>query len=121
MSEKLSYLTSETDWDAFDNLADEDIDYSDIPPLTEEQLQAMRPLHEVLAERGIHFTRQPGPHLVTVTYEDGSQRSYFIQPQETPVYLAADVKVHFPDSKAVNQALRTLISLFPENQSVAAD
>jgi uncharacterized protein (DUF4415 family) len=31
-----------------DKMTDEDIDYSDIPPLTDEQLAAMKPLRDVL-------------------------------------------------------------------------
>jgi uncharacterized protein (DUF4415 family) len=33
-----------------DNMTDEDIDYSDIPPLTDAQLAAMKPLREVLPQ-----------------------------------------------------------------------
>jgi hypothetical protein len=108
---------SETDWEQFDALADNEIDYSDIPPLTEEQLKAMRPLPQVLAEKGVAFESKPGPHLVTVTHEDGSQEQYFLEPQKNPVYLAPDVQAYFPDSEAVNNALRTLISLFPTERS----
>ena len=36
-----------SDLNRIDNMTDEDIDYSDIPPLTDEQLSAMRPLGEV--------------------------------------------------------------------------
>ncbi len=39
-----------SDWVRFDTMTDEDIDYSDIPPLTNEQLQHMRPLGEVLPQ-----------------------------------------------------------------------
>ena len=33
-----------------DNITDKDIDYSDIPPLTDAQLAAMKPLREVLPQ-----------------------------------------------------------------------
>lgn len=36
MSEKNSRSTSRTDWQALEAMEDETIDYSDIPPLTEE-------------------------------------------------------------------------------------
>ena len=36
MSGKNSIDTSRTDWTALESLSDEDIDYSDIPPLTDE-------------------------------------------------------------------------------------
>ncbi len=37
-----------SDLDRIDEMADEMIDYSDIPPLTDEQLAAMKPLSEAL-------------------------------------------------------------------------
>lgn len=39
-----------SDLQRIDRMTDEDIDYSDIPPLTDEQLSAMRPLRELLPE-----------------------------------------------------------------------
>jgi hypothetical protein len=39
-----------SDLQRIDRMSDEDIDYSDIPPLTDEQLAAMRPLRELLPE-----------------------------------------------------------------------
>lgn len=41
---------SETNWEKFDQLTDEDIDLTDNPPLTEEQMSAMRPLGEMFPE-----------------------------------------------------------------------
>lgn len=38
------------DSEQIDNMADQDIDYSDIPPLTDAQLATMRPLREVLPQ-----------------------------------------------------------------------
>jgi len=39
-----------SDLDKLSRMTDEDIDYSDIPPLTDEQLAAMKPLAEVLPQ-----------------------------------------------------------------------
>jgi uncharacterized protein (DUF4415 family) len=36
------------DWERTNDMTDKDIDYSDIPPLTDAQLAAMKPLREVL-------------------------------------------------------------------------
>jgi hypothetical protein len=92
--EDLTYpiLHSETDWTAVDNLADDQIDYSDIPPLTEEQLKQMRPLPEVLAKHGIKFAHKQGPYLVTVTHQDGSQERYLLAPQanDSPIASQTD-------------------------------
>jgi hypothetical protein len=43
MSEKDSLNKSQTDWARLEAMRDDEIDFSDIPALTEEQLQAMRP------------------------------------------------------------------------------
>jgi hypothetical protein len=39
---------------------------------------------------------------------------------EKTVVLAPDVSEYFPDSEAVNHALRTLLSLVPEKRKAAA-
>ena len=39
---------SKNDLARIDNMTDEDIDYSDIPPLTDEELAAMKPLRDIL-------------------------------------------------------------------------
>jgi uncharacterized protein (DUF4415 family) len=41
---------SKSDLKRIDNMTDEDIDFSDIPPLTDEQLSTMRPLSEVFPD-----------------------------------------------------------------------
>jgi uncharacterized protein (DUF4415 family) len=37
-SEELDKMTGETDWERLRNMTDEDIDYSDIPPWTDEMI-----------------------------------------------------------------------------------
>lgn len=39
-----------SDLDRLSKMTDEDIDYSDIPPLTDEQLAGMKPLREILPQ-----------------------------------------------------------------------
>lgn len=39
---------SQTDWERLEAMTDEKIDFSDIPPLTESQLRAMRPTAELI-------------------------------------------------------------------------
>ena len=48
MSEKDTLSKSQTDWVRLEAMRDDEIDFSDIPALTEEQLQAMRPTAEVI-------------------------------------------------------------------------
>jgi hypothetical protein len=117
MSKKHTSLESNTDWERLDAMTDDDIDFSDIPPLTEEQLQAMRPHAEVMAEHGIEFDPTE-PITVTVHHEDGSTTTYEKQPsQRRMVVLDPDVGQYFPDSESVNRTLRLLISLIPEKKT----
>ena len=111
-----SLLKSQTDWERLENMKDEDIDLSDIPEITPEQFAKAKPTKEFFAERGIHFD-PTGPHTVTIHHEDGTTETYELPPRSGSVYLAPDVQEYFPDSTAVNNALRTLISLFPAERS----
>lgn len=43
-------MTIKSDLNRIDRMSDDDIDYSDIPPLTDDQLSAMKPLREVFPE-----------------------------------------------------------------------
>ena len=43
-------MTIKSDLNRIDRMSDDDIDYSDIPPLTDEQMSAMKPLREVFPE-----------------------------------------------------------------------
>ncbi len=112
-----SPLESQTDWERLENMTDEDIDLSDMPEITPEQFAKAKPTKEFFAERGIHFD-PTGPHIVTIRHEDGTTETYELPPRAKSVYIDPDVQEYFPDSTAVNNALRTLISLFPEKQPV---
>lgn len=120
MSKKSFTLKSETDTERLENMTDEDIDFSDIPPLTEEDFKRMRPLKEVLAERGIEYNPK-GPHTVTIHHEDGTTTTHEYNPQDEPpnnepllVKIEPDIRKYFPDSESVNRTLRSLIALIPE-------
>lgn len=51
----------------------------------------------------------------TVHHQDGSKSVYL---SAMPIYLEPDIKNYFPDSKAVNDALRGLIALIPAKASM---
>ena len=53
-------------------------------------------------------------YSVRVTNEDGTITVKQFVLRENAVVLDPDVKVYFPDSESVNQALRSLIKLIPE-------
>jgi ATP-dependent RNA circularization protein (DNA/RNA ligase family) len=76
---------------------------------------------EMLAEydfsggvRGKHHEAYRQGHTVTVHQADGTTIVQTFPPTDAIVLLDPDVRAYFPDSAAVNQALRTLISLFPQ-------
>lgn len=106
-------LESQTDWNRLDEMKDEDIDLSDIPELTAEQLQSMRPAREVFAERGISVDP---PHTVEVYHGDGQTTTHLLAPAGQTIVLDADVHSFFPDSETVNRVLRSLITLIPQQQ-----
>ncbi len=96
-------------------MTDEEIDFSDIPELTEEDFRQMKPSREFFAERGIVYN-PAGPHYATVHHEDGTATRHVLsdgdeQSDQRRVTLAPDVSRHFADSDAVSRALRALLRL----------
>ena len=60
--------------------------------------------------RGKHFETYRKGHTVKINKRDGSiEVNYFTQ-EDGAVMLDPYVKKHFPDSKSVNKALRSLIA-----------
>jgi hypothetical protein len=106
-------LESQTDWERLDAMTDDDIDFSDIPELTAEQLKSMKPVREFFAERGIPLDPTP-PHTVTIYHKDGSTTTHLLAPAGQTIVLDADVQPFFPDSESVNRVLRSLIALIPQ-------
>jgi len=94
-------------------MQDEDIDLSEIPALTREQIRQMKPLSQVLAKRGL---RSPTTTVSTVIiyHENGRVSTHQLAPIGNAVILEPDVQQYFPDSTAVNRALRALIDLIPQ-------
>ncbi|MBI4556057.1 MAG: hypothetical protein HY706_00610 [Candidatus Hydrogenedentes bacterium] len=60
--------------------------------------------------RGKHYMALRKGYTVVVHMPDGTKKVRHVKPQK-PIELAPDVREYFPDSKAVNHALRTLITL----------
>lgn len=63
--------------------------------------------------RGRYYKAYREGHSVRVTKSDGSVEIQYFTLQDGAVMLEPDVKAYFPDSEAVNQALRSLIALIP--------
>lgn len=65
-------------------------------------------------ERGKHFKAYRHGHTVTIHKSDGTTQVQHFKLEEGAVMLEPDVREYFPDSEAVNNALRGLITLLPK-------
>ena len=73
----------------------------------------MRPEYDFTrGVRGKHFKARQKGYAIKIHKADGTTTVKHIK-REPLIKLAPDVKEHFPDSRAVNRALRALITLFP--------
>ena len=61
--------------------------------------------------RGKHFEAYRKGHSVKIDKRDGSVEVHYFTQEDGAVILDPDVKKHFPDSKSVNKALRSLIAV----------
>ena len=106
-------LESQTDWQRLEAMSDDDIDLAEIPALNRAQLKQMKPLNQVLAKRGIEI-QTTAVSTVTIYHEDGHTSTHQLAPTGNVVVLEPDVLRFFPNSAAVNRALRALIDLIPQ-------
>jgi hypothetical protein len=60
--------------------------------------------------RGKHYKAYRKGHTVIVHKDDGSTSVQYFTQEDGSFMLDPDVKIHFPDSKSVNKALRSLIA-----------
>ncbi|MBN3943730.1 MAG: hypothetical protein V7L21_12910 [Nostoc sp.] len=65
--------------------------------------------------RGKHYQAYRRGHTVTIHQADETTVVQHFTLEDGAVMLDPDVQEYFPNGEAVNQALRTLISLFPKN------
>ncbi|MCI0696971.1 hypothetical protein L0337_33820 [candidate division KSB1 bacterium] len=68
--------------------------------------------------RGKHYKARLNGYTITIHKKDGTTLIKNIK-REGGITLEPDVQKYFPNSRAVNHALRTLITLFPEKRRVA--
>lgn len=66
--------------------------------------------------RGKHYQAYAQGHTVTIHQADGTDIVQHFTLEDGAIMLDPDVREYFPDAETVNQALRTLISLFPKNR-----
>lgn len=65
--------------------------------------------------RGKHYQARLAGYTLKIHRKDGTTLVKHIQ-RIAGIVLEPDVEKYFPDSNAVNRALRTLIALFPEKR-----
>ena len=68
--------------------------------------------------RGKHHEAYREGHTVKVHQVDGTTNVHYFTLEDGAVLLEPDGSNYFPDSDAVNKALRALISLAPEKRQV---
>jgi hypothetical protein len=80
----------------------------------------MRPEYDFRGgTRGKHYRALREGYTIRIYKSDGTVLEKRVEGEGT-VTLAPDVREYFPNSKAVNRALRTLISLVPEKRKAVA-
>jgi len=63
--------------------------------------------------QGKHYHAYRRAHKVKIHKTDGTTSVQYFELEDGAVVLEPDVREYFPDSEAVNKALRSLISLIP--------
>lgn len=71
--------------------------------------------------RGKHYQAYRKGHSVTIHKTDGSTIVQNFKLEDGAVVLEPDVRAYFPNSKAVNKALRCLIPLLPKKMKSRAN
>lgn len=64
--------------------------------------------------RGKHAAAMRNGYTMVIHRSDGTTEVREVAPRPGTVVLDPDVRTYFPDSEAVNRALRGLISLLPQ-------
>lgn len=70
--------------------------------------------------RGKFYKAYRAGHTVRIHKEDGTVEVHYYTLEDGAVLLEPDVREYFPDSEAVNEALRGLIALIPNKQEPVA-
>ncbi|MBI5649880.1 MAG: hypothetical protein HZC40_05440 [Chloroflexi bacterium] len=70
--------------------------------------------------RGKYYKAYRAGHAVKIHKTDGTTFVQYFSLEDGAVLLEPDVRKYFPDSEAVNQTLRGLISLLPKKHGAKA-
>ena len=71
--------------------------------------------------RGKHYRTYRAGHMVKIHKSDGSNVVHYFTLEDGAVMLEPDIREYFPDSEAVNNALRSLITLIPEKPGTVVE
>ena len=71
--------------------------------------------------RGRHYHAMQAGYTIIIHKADGSTVIKEIMPKKGSVMLAPDIIEYFPDSEAVNKALRCLIPLLQKKREINAE
>ena len=84
---------------------------------SEQQIEEMRSEYDFSGGvRGKHYRAYQRGHRVIIHKKDGTTEERQSALPEGAVILDPDVRVYFPDSEAVNRALRGLLDLVPHQR-----
>ena len=68
--------------------------------------------------RGKHHRAMQGGYTITIHMSKGRTVVKHVKPTKGTVVLDADVQPYFPDSRAVNRALRSLLQIITSSKRV---
>jgi len=71
--------------------------------------------------RGKHYKAYREGHTVKIHKSDGTTVAHYFTLEDGAVMLEPDVQEYFSDSEAVNNALRSLITLIPEKRGTVVE
>jgi hypothetical protein len=80
----------------------------------------MLPEYDFIGKKGVrgkYYKAYRNGHTVRINQENGSVNVQYFTLADGAVMLESDVLRYFPDSKTVNEALRSLIALIPRKSS----
>jgi len=80
--------------------------------MSSKRLVEVKSYYNLEGEKGVRgkYAKAMGKgYSVRILKENGTVATQHFVPEEDAIFLEKDVKAYFPDSKSVNNALRTLI------------
>ncbi|MDO8723905.1 MAG: hypothetical protein Q7J31_17010 [Syntrophales bacterium] len=84
------------------------------------KIEDMRPEYDFSsmkgAVRGKYYKAYRGGHMIEVHKKDGTTSVQYFKLEDGVVMLEPNVRKYFPNSEAVNKALRSLIEIIPSKR-----